>query len=106
LAARSVGLVEGEVTGIVADADHWKGVQMFGGRVILRDAVFVPPRLVPNNGLLISLGCVMDDAGWAVNDGTGQNAVPGVWVAGNVSTSGPGHHRRRRRIHHRHGHQR
>ncbi|MCU1571988.1 MAG: thioredoxin reductase [Micrococcaceae bacterium] len=84
LAARSIGLVEGVVTGILTDADHLCGVAMDDGRVILRDVVFVPPRLVPNNDLLIRLG-VMEDAGWAVKDDAGQTTVPGVWVAGNVA---------------------
>jgi thioredoxin reductase len=85
LVARSIGIVEGEVTRILAEDDHLRGVEMGDGSVILRDALFVPPRFIPNNDLLVGLGCQIDDTGWAVKDGTGQTTVPGVWIAGNVA---------------------
>ena len=41
-----------------------RGVQMSNGRIVARDALFVPPRFVPNNHLLVGLGCELDgDAG-------------------------------------------
>ena len=49
-----------------------------------RDALFVPPRFVPNDDLLIGLGCDVDDDGWVTADATGRTSVPGVWAAGNV----------------------
>lgn len=85
LMARSIGIVEGEVTRILAENDHLRGVEMGDGSVILRDALFVPPRFIPNNDLLVGLGCQIDDTGWAVKDGTGQTTVPGVWIAGNLA---------------------
>ena len=45
----------------------------------------MPPRFVPNNDLLVGLGCDVDDDGWVVADATGRTSVPGVWVAGNVA---------------------
>ena len=45
----------------------------------------MPPRFVPNNELLVGLGCDLDDDGWVVKDATGRTSVPGVWVAGNVA---------------------
>jgi thioredoxin reductase len=47
--------------------------------------VFVRPRLVPNNDLLVGLGCAVDDHGWAVTDPFGRTTTPGVWVAGNAA---------------------
>ena len=47
--------------------------------------MFVRPRFVPNNDLLVGLGCQTDDDGWPVVDSTGATSVPGVWVAGNVA---------------------
>ncbi len=85
LVARSIGIVEGEVNRIMAEDDQLQCVEMGDGRVILRDVLFVPPRFIPNNDLLIRLGCQIDDTGWAVKDGTGQTTVPGVWIAGNVA---------------------
>ena len=57
---------------------------MADGRVIPRDALFVPPRFAPNSQLLRGLGCETDDQGWVVADPTGRTSVPGVWAAGNV----------------------
>ena len=84
LQARSIGIVEDEVTRIVVENDQLRGVEVGGERVIARDAVFVPPRFVPNNDLLTALNCHVDDAGWVVADSTGRTSHAGVWVAGNV----------------------
>jgi thioredoxin reductase len=56
---------------------------MSDGCVVPRDALFVPPRFVPNNQLIVDLGCDVDD-GWVATDATGRTSVPGVWAAGNV----------------------
>jgi thioredoxin reductase len=39
---------------------------------------------VPNNGLLLALGCAVDDRGWVVTDAAGRTTVSGVWAAGNA----------------------
>jgi thioredoxin reductase len=85
LVARSIGIVEGHVSSILAEDARLRGVEMDDGRVIFRDALFVPPRFVPNSDLLARLGCELDEAGWAVRDSSGHTTVPGVWVAGNVA---------------------
>ena len=85
LTARAIGIVEGNVTRLQVSDDRLRGVQMHDGRLIDRGAVFVRPRFVPNNALLVALGCALDEAGWVVADATGATSVPGVWVAGNVS---------------------
>jgi len=84
LVARGIGVVEGAVEHLVVDADELRGVLMRDGRVVRLDALFVPPRFVPNNQLLADLGCAVDDDGWVTTDGTGRTSVPGVWAAGNV----------------------
>ena len=84
LAARGVGVVEGVVSRVVVEHDALRGLELTGGRVVERSAVFVRPRFVPNAELLASLGCVVDPDGWVVTDRTGATSVPGVWVAGNV----------------------
>ena len=63
----------------------WKAIELADGRIVRCDALFVPPRFVPNNGLLIGLGCDVDDDGWAITATNGLTSVPGVWVAGNVA---------------------
>lgn len=85
LLARAIGVVEGTIEQLaIDDADHLRGVQMNDGCVIPRDALFVPPRFVPNNALLVGLGCDVDANGWVPVDNTGRTSVPGVWAAGNI----------------------
>ncbi len=87
LVARAIGIVEGTVSRVLVDGDRLSGVEMDDGRVIPRAALFVPPRFVPNNDLLLRLGCVTDEDGWPVRDPSGRTTVPGVWVAGNLANA-------------------
>ena len=84
LLARAIGVVEGTIEELVIDDDHLRGVQMHDGSVVPRDVLFVPPRFVPNNILLLGLGCEVDADGWVSVDNTGRTSVPGVWAAGNI----------------------
>ena len=85
LDARGISVVHGEVTRLVVEADRLTGVQLTDGQVIPRAAVFVRPIITPHpDNLLASLGCELDDAGFAVVDGTGGTSSPGVWGAGNA----------------------
>jgi thioredoxin reductase len=85
LVARAIGIAEGTIKQILVEEDRLSGVEMEDGRVIPRQAIFVPPRFVPNNELLVGLGCDIDDQGWVSVDPTGHTSVPGVWVAGNLA---------------------
>jgi thioredoxin reductase len=85
LTARAIGLVEGSVRRVIVEEDRLCGVEMTDGRVVPRDAVFVPPRPVPNSDLLVALGASVDENGWPTRDPSGATSVPGVWVAGNVA---------------------
>ena len=83
--ARAIGIVEGTIERARHRRDdRLRGVRMDDGCVVPRDALFVPPRFVPNNRLLLDLGCAVDADGWVVVDTTGRTSVPGVWAAGNV----------------------
>ena len=85
LLARAIGVVEGGIEALVIDGeDRLRGVQMRDGCVIARDALFVPPRFVPNDSLLVSLGCAVNGDGWVAVDNTGRTSVSGVWAAGNI----------------------
>jgi thioredoxin reductase len=84
LSARGIDVVQGEVERVVIDDDRLSGLALTDGRVVARDVVFVPPRFVPNNDVLGTLGCAVDDAGWVITDSTGRTSVDGVWAAGNV----------------------
>ena len=85
VAARGVRVVEGTVARLVVGNDQLQGVELGGGTVIPRAAVFVRPRFVPNADLLTGLGCAVDANGWVVHDPTGRTTVAGVWVAGNAA---------------------
>jgi thioredoxin reductase len=84
LAAREIDVAEGTVQRLVVEDDQLTGVELDGGRVVARAAVFVRPRFVPDTDLLVSLGCDLDD-GWVRADAQGRTTVPGVSVAGNVA---------------------
>jgi thioredoxin reductase len=86
LLARAIGVVEGTIDGLVIDDDagQLRGVQMQDGCVIPREALFVPPRFVPNKSLLADLAAEVDADGWVITDPTGRTSVAGVWAAGNV----------------------
>jgi thioredoxin reductase len=85
LTARSIRIVDGTIARLVVDNDQLQGVELDGGTVVPRAAVFVRPRFVPNAELLTGLGCAMDEHGWVVHDPAGRTSVPGVWVAGNAA---------------------
>jgi thioredoxin reductase len=85
LLARAIGIVEGEVAQVVVKDDRLGGVALDDGTAVGRDALFVPPRFVPNNDILLQLGCDLDENGWVRIDLSGQTTTPGVWAAGNVS---------------------
>jgi thioredoxin reductase len=84
LLARDIEVVPGRVSGLVVRDDELRGVQLVDGTVIRRTAVFVRPRLVPANDLLVGMGCELDEKGWVKADAMGATSVPGVWVAGNA----------------------
>jgi thioredoxin reductase len=84
LAARAIGVVDAPVARLVVQDDRLTGVELATGQVVPRAAVFVRPRFVPNDTLLIDLGCATHDNGWVAVDGTGRTSVPGIWAAGNA----------------------
>ena len=84
LKARAIGVVEGTIEQLVVDSDQLRGVQMADGCVVPCDAIFVPPRFVPDDHLLVRLGCAVDANGWVAVDSSGRTSVAGVWAAGNV----------------------
>jgi thioredoxin reductase len=86
LDARGVTVVPGAVIA-VDDA----GVHLAGGDVVARDHLVVQTRLTPRGELLGTLGLAPVEHPMGLGtripteDPTGRTAVPGVWVAGNVT---------------------
>jgi thioredoxin reductase len=85
LEARGVGVASGTILRFVVERGRLRGVELRDGAIVPRSAVFVRPRLVPNNGLLTSLRCETDEQGWARHDAGGRTSIPGVYVAGNAA---------------------
>ena len=85
LAARGIRIVDGTIGRLVVNNDQLQGVELDGGTVVPRAAVFVRPRFVANADLLTGLGCEVDAHGWVVHDPVGRTSVAGVWVAGNAA---------------------
>lgn len=85
IAARGVRIFDGTVKRLVVDRDRLRAVELVEGRLVPRDAAFVFPRMVPNDGLLTGLGCATGEDGRVVTDATGRTSVSGVWAAGNVA---------------------
>lgn len=85
LSARGIPIEPDAVTRLVVEGDRLHGVELAGGRVVPRAAVFVRPGNRPHDdGLLSGLHCEMTEAGFARVDATGRTSTPGVWAAGNV----------------------
>lgn len=85
LDARGIVVVRGEVSRLVVEDDRLTGVELADGRIVGCSAVFVRPVNTPHpDGLLASLGCDVDEAGFVLVDGTGATSTAGVWAAGNV----------------------
>ncbi len=85
--ARSVRVVDAPVTRVVLHDGSVTGIELAGGTVVPRTVVFVGPTFVPNDSLLIGLGCARLENGWVATDPTGCTSVDGLWAAGNVSDS-------------------
>ncbi|GGO24131.1 methyltransferase [Microbispora rosea subsp. aerata] len=93
LAARRIPVADGPVTGIEVTGDALTGVRLASGAVVALDALVVGAPLTARSGLLESLGLkpVEAEIGGHVAgtriaaDPSGATAVPGVWVAGNVT---------------------
>ncbi|MGW1160110.1 NAD(P)/FAD-dependent oxidoreductase [Streptomyces sp. NPDC002519] len=88
LAAAGVGVVPGEVAGLVTEEDRLTGVRLVDGTVHDRSVLFVAPRAVPRTGLLERLGAELSETPFGrypVVDERGLTTVPGLWAAGNAT---------------------
>ncbi|MGH3937465.1 MAG: NAD(P)/FAD-dependent oxidoreductase [Pseudonocardiaceae bacterium] len=93
LAARGIAVVDGEVAALEVTDDRLTGVRLRSGELIPRQAVVVAPRFTARADVLASLGLEPTEQqidGHVVGshvpaDPTGATAIPGVWVAGNVT---------------------
>lgn len=73
-------------TRLVVEDGRLRGVEVEGGEVVAREALFVGAMAVPSSPLAEALGCALDDLGFPVVDDDGLTSVPGVWAVGNAVT--------------------
>ncbi|MEV0289401.1 NAD(P)/FAD-dependent oxidoreductase [Kribbella sp. NPDC050820] len=93
LAARGISVVQGKVEQLEVENDKLTGVRLEGGKVIPRDALAVQTSMRARADFLADLGLdivVQEANGLEVGtivaaDPQGATAVPGVFVAGNVT---------------------
>ncbi|MFV8185318.1 NAD(P)/FAD-dependent oxidoreductase [Streptomyces sp. AF1B] len=88
LAAAGVKVVPGEVAALVVEDDRLTGVRLGDGSTHERSVLFVAPRPVPQNDLLVRLGAELQETpfgAYPVIDERGLTTVPGLWAAGNAS---------------------
>ena len=90
LAARDVRIVHGVVQKLEVKDDRLVGVQLEDGTRVAREALAVAPRVVAQSDVLAHLGLQPSDHPTggefvAATDPSVRTAIPGVWVAGNVS---------------------
>jgi thioredoxin reductase/SAM-dependent methyltransferase len=93
LAARAITIVDDPAVGLELVDDALTGLRLVTGEVVPIDALVVAPQLVARSAVLESLGLAPVDAvlheqvvGRQIPaDASGATAVPGVWVAGNVT---------------------
>lgn len=93
LAARGVEVVSGPVAAVEVTADRISGVRLRDGRVVPRRVLAVGARFEPRTEALAGLGLTpvhhVSGMGRTIPaDPTGQTAVAGVYVAGNVTDPG------------------
>jgi thioredoxin reductase len=90
LAARGVRVLDGQVDRVEGGRSGLEGLTLLDGRLVEAQTVVVAPRMVARAGFLADLGLtpVQHPSGVGEHvpaDPTGRTAVPGVWVAGNVT---------------------
>ncbi|MGI8647283.1 MAG: thioredoxin reductase [Acidimicrobiales bacterium] len=90
LAARGIRVVQGEVESLEIIDDRLAGVRLHGGKTVACQALVVGPRFAARADVLACLGLKpaahpLGVGEYIAADETGLTAVPGVWVAGNVT---------------------
>jgi thioredoxin reductase len=96
LAARGIAVVHGQVAALEVTDDRLTGVRLASGRVVPCQALAVAPRFTARAGILASLGLETTEqqrdghaiGSYVAADPAGATALPGVWVAGNVTNLG------------------
>ena len=91
LEARGIAIESRTVVEVVGDeTGGLRGVRLDDGAEQEADAIFVAPRMVPNDGLLRELrarAIRQKGVDWVLVDASGRTNVRGLWAAGNIATA-------------------
>jgi len=93
LAARGISVVDGKVVELLVDNDRVTGVRLSSGDTVHSQALVVTPLFTAHSEVLETLGLTSSEQkaggvhlGAVIDaDSVGATAIPGVWVAGNVT---------------------
>jgi thioredoxin reductase len=90
LAARGVAVVPGRVASLCISADALTGVLLEDGRTVRCEVTFLGPRVRARSEVLSGIGIETSAHPEGLfehvqSEGSGETAVPGIWVAGNVT---------------------
>ncbi|MFF3014709.1 NAD(P)/FAD-dependent oxidoreductase [Streptomyces sp. NPDC057939] len=95
MAALGIVVVEREATGLTVEGDRLTGLELADGSTVECRALVVAPRFTARSGVLAGLGLpttTLERDGVPIGTcvesepATGATALPGVWVAGNVTS--------------------
>ncbi len=89
LTTHGVRLVDGHVHKLTPAGDCASGertaIHLDSGETVVCDAIFLAPRPIPHDSILIALGARTDPStGFVAVDSQGATDIPGLWAAGNV----------------------
>ncbi|MFC5906199.1 NAD(P)/FAD-dependent oxidoreductase [Streptacidiphilus monticola] len=91
LTARGIRIVPGKVTAVeTTGGGGVAGLRLADGTVVPREVLAVAPRMVARGALLAALGLTAEQhpsrmGEFIPSEQGGRTAVPGVWVAGNIT---------------------
>lgn len=87
ITSRGVAIREGHVTRIATENGRVVGVELGSDEIVPRSTIFVGPQFLPQDSLLVDMGCLTLAEGRVFTDPTGMTNVAGAWAAGNVVDS-------------------
>lgn len=89
ITARGIAVEDRPWAAVLAGDDgRLRGIRLADDAEVALDSIFLGPRLVPNDSLLVALGAdsapAFGEDEWVGVDPTGRTSEPGLWAAGNV----------------------
>jgi len=87
LHARQVRVIETPLTGITGEGEQLHTLHFADGSTLARHALFINLGTGQHGDLVTTLGCDLNEMGFVKVDAQGRTNVPGVYVAGAMSSN-------------------